>query len=124
MKIVWLGDREQLVKFFKLYEWSFKILGWFTALAALKFAHVKTGDVVFIIIYAALAGLLNWPVFYSVVFHVHIDYLRSKSLLADRIIGRLPGIAILLTANYCANWAITYAVNEIVKVQATIACKP
>ena len=62
---------------------------------------------------------------YSMLFHIHIDFLRSKSIWVDWVIGRLPAIAVfLIITNYGINLVINYVVNEIVKVQTMVSCKP
>jgi hypothetical protein len=124
MNIIWLGDTDKLMFFLKFYEWAYKILGWLTALAALKFAHIKTGDLLFGLIYGGLIGVLNIPVIYGLLFHVPVDYPRLKSRWVKHIVGRLPGIALITFANYGINWVITYTVDAIVKVQTIVSCKP
>ncbi len=116
MKIIWLGDTDTLLKFLKYYEWAYKILGWFTALAALKFAHIKTGNLLFGLIYGGLISVLNFPVLYGLLFHVPVDYPRVKSQWVKHIIGRLPAVVLLSFVNYGINWVITYIVDAIVKI--------
>jgi hypothetical protein len=124
MKIIWLGDTDTLTRFLKYYEWAYKILGWLTALAALKYAYLKTDNKMFILIYGGFISVLNIPVIYGLLFHVPINYPSLKSSWVNHILGRLPGIALITFTNYGVNWVITYAVDTIVKVQTIVSCKP
>jgi hypothetical protein len=59
MKVVWRKYPEDFTFFVKLYEWSFKVLGWLTALGALKFSYIKTGNTLFGFIYIVLLFALS-----------------------------------------------------------------
>jgi hypothetical protein len=135
IKIIWLGTPETLVRFLRFYEWLYKILGWFTALAALRFASVKTGNSLFDIIYGVLIGLLNIPIVYGLVFHIEIDYSNLKLSWAKHVIGwitrqkspwvkylifRVPVLVLVGFVNGVMVRLITYIVNEIVKVQSVV----
>ena len=92
-------------------------------MAALKFAHIKTGDILFTIIYGALVGALNIPVVYGLLFHLEIDSSPFRSPWVKHILGRLPALALLTLVNYGANWILTYTVDEVVKIQTVAGCK-
>jgi hypothetical protein len=122
VKIIWLNHPEDVTAFLKLYEWSFKILGWLTALAALKFAYVKTNHTLFFIIYIILLCLWTFPLGTSLFFQLDIPWFNSA--LLKRVLGRLPAMAIILSITLVLNWVLSYTVDEIVDIQLTANCKP
>jgi cellobiose-specific phosphotransferase system component IIC len=120
MKLIWRNHPEDFIFFVKFYEWSFKILGWLTALGALKFAYVKTGNGLFVAIYAALLCIYSFPL--VTVLYFELDFPKMRSPLLKRMLGRLPPLAVLLALWYSLNWAITHTVDGIANIQLTANC--
>src|SRR5262245_3366536 len=103
MKLIWRNHSEDFMFFLKLYEWSFKILGWLTALGALKFAYEKTGQNLFYSIYVVFLCVYLFPV--VTVIYFEFDFPTVKPPLLKRALERLPSYFGLLAAVYFLNWA-------------------
>jgi cellobiose-specific phosphotransferase system component IIC len=120
MKLIWRNHPEDFIFFVKLYEWSFKILGWLTALGALKFAYMKTGNGLFFAIYAAFLSIYLFPL--ATVIYFELDLPKLRSPLLKRLLGRLPPLVLTFALAYSLNWAVTHTVDGIANIQLTANC--
>ena len=116
-----MNHPEDIKAFAKFYEWAFKILGWLTALGALKFAYIKTGHTLFFIIYVIFICLWVFPV--GTVLFFQFDLPQIKYRLLKRALGRLPSLALIYVVGMSVNWMVTRTVDEIANIQITASCK-
>jgi hypothetical protein len=120
MKVVWRKHREDFTNFVKLYEWSFKVLGWLTALGVLKFAFIKTSNTLFVVIYTGLlVALSSFPF----AFYFELDMPKIRSFVLRRLVQRGPALIIAVIIAVSLNWAVTHVVDAIANIQLTASSK-